>query len=165
MLNTKFELRLSDDQLSAYALRLGSDCPFFLVNKPCLGSSRGEVLEPLDLDLDLYRIVLINPRIHVHTAYAFSQVTPSIPAKRIREIIQQPVREWRETLKNDFEDAIFKQYPEIQKIKEELYGQGALYASMSGSGSTVYGIFEKEKTAKLNFPAHYFVRELVGQAQ
>lgn len=162
LLNDKFLLNLSADQLIHYALQLGSDCPFFIINKPCFATGRGEVAEPINIDLSRYKFILVNPGITIHTTNAFSQVTPALPDVSIKEIIQQPVTAWKENLKNDFEDSAFSQYPEIKKIKDELYAAGAVYASMSGSGSTVYGIFEKEKKAGLSFPSHYFVRESVG---
>jgi len=169
LLSDKFDLNLSTSQLINYALQLGSDCPFFIINKPCFATGKGEVLEPVDINLITYKFILITPGIHIHTANAFSQIIPALPDKSIKEIIQQPVATWRNNLKNDFEEIVFKQYPEIKNIKEELYNEGAIYASMSGSGSTVYGIFEKEKKVQLSFPrptdssgraSHYFVREL-----
>ena len=165
LLNDKFDLNLSPSQLTNYALLLGSDCPFFIINKPCFATSKGEVLEPVRIDLNTYKFILITPGIHIHTAKAFSQITPALPDKSIKEIIQQPVATWKNYLKNDFEDVVFRQYPEIKSIKEELYNAGALYASMSGSGSSVYGIFEKEKKVQLSFPSYssyYSVRELIS---
>jgi 4-diphosphocytidyl-2-C-methyl-D-erythritol kinase len=141
LLNEKFKLNLSTDQLINYALRLGSDCPFFIINKPCFATGRGEVLEEISLDLSAYKIVLINPGIHINTGWAFSNITPALPEKSIKEIIQQPISNWKEDLKNDFETAVFAAHPAIKEIKEALYAQGAAYAAMSGSGSTVFGIF------------------------
>jgi 4-diphosphocytidyl-2-C-methyl-D-erythritol kinase len=162
LFSEKFHLNLSNKQFADYALQLGSDCPFFIINKPCFASGRGELLRPVDINLSRYKIILVNPGIAIHTAHAFSQVTPALPAKPVKEIIMQPVTEWKEQLKNDFEEPVFKQHPEIKKIKDELYRTGAVYASMSGSGSTVYGVFEKEKKVNLSFPSHYFIRELAG---
>jgi 4-diphosphocytidyl-2-C-methyl-D-erythritol kinase len=144
LLNTKFELQLSQQQLINYALQLGSDCPFFIMNKPCFATGRGEILEPVALDLSAYKIAIINPGIHVNTGWAFSQLTPALPAKSIKQIITQPVQTWKHELKNDFEDVVFAAHPSIKSIKETLYNEGALYAAMSGSGSTVFGIFDKE---------------------
>ena len=160
LLNKTFELGLSEKQLTEYAVQLGSDCPFFIINKPCFATGKGERLESISIDLSLYKFILVNPGIHIHTVNAFAQTTPALPARSIKNIIRQPVATWKETLKNDFEDSAFRQFPEIKKIKDELYDTGAVYASMSGSGSTVYGIFEKEKKVRLSFPSHYFVREL-----
>lgn len=162
LLNDKFQLGLSTDQLINYALQLGSDCPFFIINKPCFATGRGEILVPIPVDLSHYTFVLVNPGIHVHTGQAFSLITPAAPHKPIKEIIQQPITTWKDELKNDFEEVVAKQHPEISQIKKELYAKGAVYASMSGSGSTVYGIFEKGKELKWNFPAGYFIKELQG---
>jgi 4-diphosphocytidyl-2-C-methyl-D-erythritol kinase len=160
LLNEKFQLNLSTGQLINYGLQLGSDCSFFIVNKPCFAKGRGELLEPVHIDLGRYRFILVNPAIPVHSASAYSQITPALPAKSIKEVIQQPAATWKDELKNDFEEIMFIQYPEIKKIKDELYDKGAVYASMTGSGSSVYGLIEKEKQVQLSFPSHYFIREL-----
>jgi len=146
LLNTKFHLNLSTAALLDYALQLGSDCPFFIINSPCYATGRGEVLEEIALDLSKYKIVLINPGIHVNTGWAFSQGSGPRnkrgPVPSLKELIQQPVATWKETIKNDFEEPVFERYPAIKKIKDDLYARGAVYAAMSGSGSTVFGIFE-----------------------
>ncbi len=144
LLNEKFHLNLSTAQLLKYALQLGSDCPFFIINKPCFATGRGEVLEEITLDLSAYKIVLINPGIHINTGWAFTNNTPALPEKSIKKIIQQPVDTWKDELKNDFETAVFIAHPAVKAIKEALYAQGAIYASMSGSGSTVFGIFKQD---------------------
>jgi 4-diphosphocytidyl-2-C-methyl-D-erythritol kinase len=161
LLNKKFNLDLTEDQLINYALQLGSDCPFFIKNKPCLATGRGEKLEEVDWNLSNYKIVLINPGIHVHTGKAFSKITSSDKRTSIKEVIRKPVEEWRGVLKNDFEEIVFAEHPEVKEIKERLYRQGAVYASMSGSGSSVYGLFEKNVELQFDFPAHYFVKEIV----
>lgn len=158
MLNERFRLNLSTDQLLNYALLLGSDCPFFIINKPCFATGRGEVLEEIRLDLTAYKIVLINPGIHVNTGQAFADITPGIPAKSIREIIQQPIDTWKAELTNDFEKPVFAAYPEVKSIKDNLYQQGAVYASMSGSGSTVFGIFQQETAPVLPKHSNYFIK-------
>lgn len=159
LLNDKFQLGLSTDQLIAYALQLGSDCPFFILNKPCFATGRGEILEPVDLDLSAYQFVLVNPGIHVNTGWAFSQLELSNESKvDLRAIIQQPISTWKEQLINDFEAPVCKAHPEIASIKDELYNAGALYASMTGSGSTVYGVFEKKLEPSLIFPSTYFYK-------
>lgn len=157
LLNEKFKLQLSLDQLKNYALQLGSDCPFFIINKPCFATSRGEVLEEINLDLSAFNFVMVNPNIHINTGWAFYNITPALPKKSIKEIIQQPINTWKNELLNDFEKPVFEQYPEIKNIKENLYEQGALYASMSGTGSTVFGIFEKQVSIKNNFQESYFI--------
>jgi 4-diphosphocytidyl-2-C-methyl-D-erythritol kinase len=158
LLNEKFHLNLSTDQLINYALQLGSDCPFFIINKPCFATGRGEVLEETTLELSAYKIVLINPRIHVNTGWAFSNITPALPIKSIKEIIQQPIYTWKDELKNDFETAVFTAHPAIKAIKETLYAQGAIYAAMSGSGSTVFGIFEPNTGPVSLKDSNYFIK-------
>ena len=144
LLNEKFNLNLSTPQLLNYALELGSDCPFFIINKPCFATGRGEVLEEIKVDLSEYKIVLINPGIHVNTGWAFSNITPALSNKSIKEIVQQPIDTWKEDLQNDFERPVFAAHTQIKTIKENLYNEGAVYAAMSGSGSTVFGIFDKD---------------------
>jgi 4-diphosphocytidyl-2-C-methyl-D-erythritol kinase len=163
LLNERFNLGLNAEQLRRYALQLGSDCPFFIFNKPCVATSRGEILEKINLDLSNYKFVLVNPNIHISTAWAFSQITPTIPKHSVKEILKQPIETWTNELINDFEMPVFKNYPEIKKIKEGLYTSNAVYAGMSGSGSTVFGIFKKEMKTSFSFPAHYFVKELFSE--
>ena len=160
LLNKKFNLSLSQEQLIQYALQLGSDCPFFIINKPSYATGRGENLQAIELDLSSYQIVVINPDIHINTGWAFSQITPHKERKSLKEIIRLSITEWKECLKNDFEEAVFLHHPEIKDIKEQLYEQGAVYSSMSGSGSTVYGLFDKNAQPQFHFPAHYFVRRM-----
>ncbi|HEX5654239.1 MAG TPA: 4-(cytidine 5'-diphospho)-2-C-methyl-D-erythritol kinase [Chitinophagaceae bacterium] len=163
VLNKEFELGLSVEELQHYALKLGSDCPFFIVNKPCYASGRGEILEPVELDLSAYNLVIVNPGISINTGRAFLHIRPAIPEISIKEIIKQPLERWKDELVNDFESWVFKSYPSIVEIKDQLYVAGALYASMSGSGSTVFGIFARDHIPELNFPPDYFVRTLAGQ--
>lgn len=161
LLNEKFNLKISEQKLLHYALLLGSDCPFFIINKPCFAQQRGEVLEPLFLNLSAYKIVLINPVIHVNTGWAFTQVKFS-NTNNIKDIIAKPVEEWKTDLNNDFELAVFEKHPEIENIKNELYLSGAVYSSMSGSGSTVFGIFSKSTIINTKkFPLHYFIKEIM----
>ena len=144
MLTEKFELNINPEELRDIALQLGSDCPFFLINKPCFATGRGEILEPLDLDLTNYKILIINPGIHIDTKWAFSKIFPEERKKSIKEIIAQRIETWKEELQNDFEIPVFAEYPEIEKLKNDLYELGATYASLSGSGSSVFGLFKKE---------------------
>jgi 4-diphosphocytidyl-2-C-methyl-D-erythritol kinase len=157
LLNRMAGLGLSPDSLRDYALTLGSDCPFFMYGQPCFATGRGEEMEPVTLDLTGYRLVLVNPGIHVSTATAFRGILPSVPEISARDIIRTPVAAWRETLVNDFERTIFPEYPEIGQIKQKLYTQGAVYASMSGSGSSVYGIFDAGTRPGFGFPDQYRV--------
>jgi 4-diphosphocytidyl-2-C-methyl-D-erythritol kinase len=166
LLNRKFNLSLSEQQLIDYALQLGSDCPFFILNKPCFATGRGETFTQIDIDLSKFRIVIVHPGIHIGTRWAFSQLPVRLQRpenyKTIKEIIQQPLSAWKDGLKNDFERPVFEKYPEIKEIKEKLYDAGAVYSSMSGSGSAVYGIFEPDKKLSLSLPKNYFVKELVS---
>jgi len=155
LLNEKFQLQLSNDELIKYALELGSDCPFFIINKPCLAGSRGEILEEISLNLKGYKLFLVNPGIHINTGHAFSQLKKFTSAS-LKKIINQPIESWKNELTNDFEVSVFEQYPEIANIKAKLYEMGAVYASMSGSGSSVYGLFKQASSVNSEFPVNYF---------
>jgi 4-diphosphocytidyl-2-C-methyl-D-erythritol kinase len=143
LLNSQFQLGLTHEQLMVYATQLGSDCPFFLLNKPSLGKGRGERLEPLTLDLSSYSFLIIHPGIHISTARAFSLCTPSAAGPSLKDCIARPVTAWAHSLVNDFEEPVFREYPSLRKIKQQLYDRGAIYASMTGSGSSLFGIVEK----------------------
>lgn len=160
LINDKFKLSLSTSKLLNYALELGSDCPFFIINKPCIATSRGEKMEEINIDLSAYKIILINPGIHINTGWAFSQLSQWYEplGKSIKEIIQQPIESWKNELLNDFEKSVFAAHPQIKEIKEILYRQGALYAAMSGSGSTVFGIFESDTDTKPFEEKNYFIK-------
>lgn len=157
LLNQKYQLGLDQQQLIDYALQLGSDCPFFILNKPCFGKGRGEQLTALELDLSQYQFLIVNPGIHISTAWAFSQITPSKALYPIDETILIPIGQWKNILINDFEAPVVKAFPEIGTIIHQLYASGAIYASLSGSGSTVYGIYPKGKLTTPIFPKHYFI--------
>ena len=160
LLNSMFNLGLEADGLFAYALALGSDCPFFIVNKPSLATGRGEKLHPVALDFSGFQILLVNPGISIPTAWAFSLVRPEMPKYSLAEAISRPIEEWKSAVINDFEGPVCQRHPEIGRIKNLLYEQGAVYASMSGSGSSVFGIFPRDVTPELDLPAHYFVKTL-----
>jgi 4-diphosphocytidyl-2-C-methyl-D-erythritol kinase len=144
-LNEKFGLKLSDEKLASYALSLGSDCPFFIFNQPAFASGRGEIMKPVNRDLSMYSFLIVNPRIHINTAQAFSRIVPAPAAADLSESIMLPVETWKDLVKNDFEEPAFFYYPALKQIKTWLYEAGALYASMTGSGSCFYGIFPKNK--------------------
>ncbi len=146
LLDRYFTLGLSLEQLAAYALQLGSDCPFFMYNQPCFAKGRGEKTEPIALDLSGWQFLLVHPGIHISTGWAFSQITPQQPLRNAAGIIREPVEDWKDVLLNDFEIPVFEKYPAIRLIKEKLYETGAAYASMTGSGSTVFGMFPKKTT-------------------
>lgn len=145
ILNDLFQLNLSHDQLMAYAETLGSDCPFFLFNRTCHASGKGEILSPIHIDLSNYQIVLLHPGIHIATQWAFQQINPCKKERSIKDIIQEPIQHWKHTLVNDFEAPVIQSHPIIGALKNDMYQQGAVYASMSGSGSSLFGIFEKDK--------------------
>ena len=142
LLNGQFRLGLDDDQLAVYAGQLGSDCPFFLINAPCLGMGRGDRLEPVEVDLSDYSFLLVDPGIHISTAHAFSRSRPNDSRPALHSMISRPVGEWRGVIVNDFEEPLFAEFPVLRRIREKLYARGALYAALSGSGSCLYGIFE-----------------------
>ena len=142
LLNDKFSLGLSTERMEEYAVKLGADCAFFIRNKPVFATGIGNLFEPVELSLKGYHIILIKPDIFVYTRDAFAEIKPVRPAVSLKEIVKQPMETWKHSMKNDFEDSVFKKFPEIAAIKDELYDLGAVYAAMSGSGSSVYGIFK-----------------------
>ena len=157
-LNNKFQLGISDAKLIEYAAQIGSDCSFFILNRPCIASGRGEILEPYTLDLSRYKIVLVYPRIHIDTKTAYGYVRSFSDRPGIKELLEMPITKWKDNLKNDFEPPLFERYPELKKIRNKLYEKGALYASMSGSGSTIYGLFTYSPDLALDFPKEYLVK-------
>lgn len=153
LLNNMYKLNLTKQELIHFASLLGSDCPFFIYNNPMLGTGKGEILSPIDISiLKEYEIRLISPDIFVSTADAYKgiitrenrlkngEVFNNMP---LEDIVKMPVEEWKYYLENDFENTVFLKYPQLKEIKDEIYAQGAIYASMSGSGSTMFGIFKK----------------------
>ncbi|WP_109830649.1 4-(cytidine 5'-diphospho)-2-C-methyl-D-erythritol kinase [Reichenbachiella versicolor] len=154
MLDKEFGLNLTIEQLQSYAKKLGADCPFFIENKPVLVSGIGEIFDDIDLDLSRYKVVIVNPMIHVPTKIAFSQVMPQKPNVEIKDILNSPVTNWKSQLKNDFEPSVFDAYPEILSLKDKLYTLGADYVSMTGSGASVYGLFPSEAD-ELDLKLHF----------
>ena len=147
LLNQIFQLGLSDDQLAKRAARLGADCAFFIYNRPLMATGIGNIFSPVEVDLKGYFLFLVKPSVSVPTAAAYAQVHPQPSDTPIPSILAQPVAEWKNILKNDFEPSVFAQYPTLDQIKAEIYRQGALYASMSGSGSSMFGIFDNDSLA------------------
>ena len=143
-LNEMFVLDLNNSQLTGYAARLGSDCPFFIGNVPCAATGRGEVIQNVDVDLSSYKLLLVKPMQGVSTREAFAGSKPMDGRPSPAEILQLPVNDWKKYLVNDFEASVFELVPEIRKIKDKMYASGAIYASMSGSGSAVFGLFRNE---------------------
>lgn len=160
-INDLFQLKISDEKLANYALQLGSDCPYFLYNQPAFATQRGENMIPINLDLSGKYLVLINPGIHINTGWAFKNITPNNQSANFQSIDANNISEWKNILINDFEAPVFATYPEIQQIKEQLYTLGAIYASMSGTGSSVFGIFDKKlERCDAHFPKSYFVTNI-----
>lgn len=158
MLNEIAHLSLTDEQLEEYAARLGADCAFFIKNRPAFAQGIGNILSPIECSLKGYHIVVVKPELHISTKEAYSFVRPSQPMVSLQDIAPRPVNMWRSSMKNDFEVSAFAIHPEMQQIKEKLYNLGAFYASMSGSGSAFYGIFEKEvskEQLKEIFPGNF----------
>jgi len=155
-LNELFNLEIA--KLMEYALHLGSDCPFFLQDKPVFATGRGEKMQEVPLTLKEYFLVLVKPPIHVSTALAYQNIVPQKPRLSLKGLTGFPVNKWRGNVLNHFERYVFQTYPEIEQVKKTLYDQGAAFALMSGSGSAVYGLFRSEKRGieKL-FPEDYQV--------
>lgn len=155
LLNEFFRFDLSEGDLEDLAASIGADCPFFIRNKPVFASGTGNVFTPVDLSLEGYFLCLVKPDIAVSTPEAYSLIKPAKPEHSVKDSIKRPLSEWSTLLVNDFEKSVFSRYPEIQRIKDKLYESGALYAAMSGSGSSVFGLFDKSTTLKHLFPDCY----------
>jgi len=156
MLNKSFELNLSESQILNYAAALGSDCPFFILNKPVYATGRGELMVETSVSLSDMFILLVKPPVEVSTAQAFQYIVPQKTEDSLVELLQRPVQEWRNSVVNQFESSVFQQYPEIEQLKFRMYELGAVYSSMSGSGSCVFGLFQSAPSNwKALFPEPY----------
>jgi 4-diphosphocytidyl-2-C-methyl-D-erythritol kinase len=144
LVNSLFSLGLTTSQMLDYARQLGADCAFFIENKPLFAFEKGDQFETISLDLSKYKIVLVMPPAHVSTAEAYRGVKPAAVKDSLYELIMEPIQEWKYFIKNDFEESVFKNHPVIRGVKAALYDAGAIYASMSGSGASVFGIFDKK---------------------
>jgi 4-diphosphocytidyl-2-C-methyl-D-erythritol kinase len=142
LINQNFNLGMTDEQMIGYARKLGTDCAFFIKNKPVFAFEIGDEFESVRLDLSKYQVVLVMPPVHVSTAEAYRGVKPAPVKDSLMDLIYEPIADWKKYIKNDFEASVFKNHPEIRGVKAALYEAGALYASMSGSGASVFGIFE-----------------------
>ncbi|MGZ3884945.1 MAG: 4-(cytidine 5'-diphospho)-2-C-methyl-D-erythritol kinase [Bacteroidia bacterium] len=152
--NRKFSLGISSSELIKMAAELGSDCAFFMENRPVFATGKGEVFEEINLSLENYYLLVVYPGINSNTAEAYRGIVPASPPVSVKKVVtKEPIELWKDLLVNDFEKSIFKIYPEIEKLKNSLYEKGAVYASMSGSGSAVYGIFKKKPAT--DFPENY----------
>jgi len=158
VLSQMFRLNLDRQRLIRYAATLGADCPFFIDNQPAYASGIGDILTPEEVSLDKFSLVIVKPPVSVNTGWAYRSIQPCRSAIPVRECVGMPVETWQGKLVNDFEIPVFQRFPEIEAIRDQLYDMGALYASMSGSGSSVYGIFGgKSPGLRLKFPGDYFV--------
>lgn len=157
-LNAKFSLGLSAQKLIEYAGKLGSDCSFFITGRPVYAEGRGEILSNVELNLDGYSCIIVYPSVAVATAWAFGQVKPSLPVHDLRSAVALPVEEWRDKIFNDFERPIFGRFPQIEALKQQLYRAGAIYASLSGSGSAVFAIFREDDFRLPVFPANFVTK-------
>lgn len=157
LMNQLFELYLEDVFLEEYAAQLGSDCALFIENTPKIATGRGEILAPTDVSIQGDYLVLVKPPIHIGTKEAYAGVKPQAPAANLQEILKDK-QTWREQLVNDFEKSIFPNHPSLPQIKAQLYQMGAYYAAMSGSGSTVFGLFSK-KPEPTKWSSEYLVFE------
>jgi 4-diphosphocytidyl-2-C-methyl-D-erythritol kinase len=140
-LNRNFGIGLSNEKLSEISLELGSDCPFFIDGNPAFAKGRGELLETVMPIPAGFYLLLVNPGVHINTGEAYSMCTPKRPDSDLKELYKTDISKWKNLIINDFEVPVFRKYPQIADLKEKLYEMGAIYSSMSGSGSTVYGIF------------------------
>ena len=172
LLNQKFSLNISDEKLEDYARQIGSDCAFFVKNKPVFAYGKGDKFEPIDLDLSEYQLVLVCPPIHVSTKTAYQNIIPrnertlsgvETPAFDLRKLPKIPITEWKTVLQNDFEPSVFAQHPTLADIKQNLYDAGAVFASMSGSGSAMFGLFPegKDVNIKLNHTKKLSLKETI----
>ena len=152
VINSIFGLKLPDENLAEYALRLGSDCPFFLLDKPARGTGRGEVLQPFEINLQGHFLVLVTPSVHISTAEAYAGVVSGTPQEDLKATLSRPITDWKTHLVNDFEKTVFARFPEIGDVKDKMYALGAEYASMSGSGSSVFGLFRSPVSLDRHFP-------------
>lgn len=151
LLNTSFQLNLSDEKLISYASKLGADCAIFILNRPAYAEGIGEKLYPMDVDLSGWYMAVVRPDIPVPTKEAFARIKPHFPQKCCRDIVMQPVETWKKELVNDFEESVFALHPELAAIKERLYQLGATYAAMSGSGSALFGLFRQPIDLRSSF--------------
>lgn len=151
LLNTSFQLNLSDEKLISYASKLGADCAIFILNRTAYAEGIGEKLYPMDIDLSGWYMAVVRPDIPVPTKEAFARIKPHFPQKCCRDIVMQPVETWKEELVNDFEESVFALHPELAAIKERLYQLGATYAAMSGSGSALFGLFRQPIDLRSSF--------------
>ena len=162
LLNNLFNLKLSVNKMEDIARQLGSDCAFFIQNKPVLASGKGDLFKQIDMDLSDYHIMIVKPNIHINTPEAYSWIKPANKEKPLIDIFNLPINRWKDNLCNDFEKEIFRRFHKIEFIKNKLYDLGAIYSAMSGSGAAVFGIFEKEADFKDEFSDCFIFQSSIG---
>ena len=160
LLNEQYELGMDDEDVEYRLSRIGADCPFFYHARPAYATGIGDELTPIDFDLAGWNLVLVKPRIHVSTREAYALVNPRASNENLLLSLARPVETWKDTIKNDFEVSVFQRYPEIAAIKQTLYDMGAVYASMSGSGSSVFGLFHNRQPEAEEVFRDCFVSEM-----
>jgi 4-diphosphocytidyl-2-C-methyl-D-erythritol kinase len=159
-LNDWFKLNLTENEMLKFAQQLGSDCPFFIKNKVVFAQGTGNIFSPINLDLSTYYLLLIKPDIHISTKEAFAEIIPKKSTVSLLNLINEPIDKWKNIIVNDFEKKLFIKYPILNEIKTNLYEMNAVYAQMSGSGSTIYGIFNFQPEIPKNLKTHFtFLRK------
>lgn len=156
MLNSIFSLRLSAKTLEQFASKIGSDCPFFISNSPAIATGTGTQLKPVKLDLTSVFLVAVYPQIYISTSDAYNMISIHGNSPKIEDILDQQRKEWMHSLENHFESYVIGMHPELGELKEFLYKSGAWYASLTGSGSVVYGLFDKQPRI-INLPKNYII--------
>lgn len=159
LINDLFDLDLSNKEIFDFAIQLGSDCAYFIQNNVSMGYGRGEILKPVPVSLKGWHLVLVKPEVHISTSDAFSGLTTTINNDNLQTALLKPVEEWKGIVFNDFESNIFTQHPKIKAIKEKLYSLGAVFALMSGSGASVYGLFKEKLALSYYFPGAFIYQE------
>lgn len=160
LLNDYFELQLSSTRLEELATTLGADCPFFIQNKVTFAQGIGDLFSPVELSLKGYYLYLIKPDLFISTAMAFCNITPKYPEISLKDIANLPLEQWKTYMVNDFEEPIFRQLPQLKQLKDRMYDLGAIYAAMSGSGSTIYGLFKEPHQLENNWKEGKYLLEL-----
>lgn len=155
MLNTQYNLNIPIQEMENIAGEIGSDCPFFIQNKPVFAKEKGDVFSQCNLSLSGYHLLLIKPNIHIGTPEAYANVQPAVPVRSLELLINEPIENWKNLIVNDFENSIFPKHPELAHLKSELYKMGAIYASMSGSGSSLYGLFREIPKLENKWPEYF----------
>ncbi len=158
-LNEMFQLGIRQHKLTQYAAKLGADCAFFIINKPSIATGIGDILKPADINLKDKHLLLVKPEIHISTPEAYSGVKPKFPNENLQDSLHQSIEKWKDSVVNDFEASVFPNHPTIKKIKDKMYASGATYASMTGSGAAVFGIFENKP--ELSFPEYFNWTEIM----